>query len=46
MNSILSNDFNKLTIINEETDEEIAIITNEEIIMAKGVIVKLTPIEN
>lgn len=43
-NKVLSEDYSKLTVINKETGEEIAVITHEQITTAsEKIIVKLTP---
>lgn len=43
-NRILSEDYSKLSVINKETDEEIAVVTHELITTAdEKIIVKLTP---
>lgn len=43
-NRVLSEDYSKLSVINKETGEEIAVVTHELITTAdEKIIVKLTP---
>lgn len=43
-NKVLSEDYSKLSVINKETGEEIAVVTPEQITTAnEKIVVKLTP---